>query len=170
MELDIGGYYIRSWTLDDAPAIVKYANNRSIWLKVRDSFPHPYTLEEAELSIELALESRREIRFAIATEAEAIGAIGLTLMSDVHRRTAEIGYWIAEPYWDMGIATKAVVAFTKYAFDQFDPARIFGEVFEGNESSGRVLQKAGYTFEGQMHNSITKDGKTFDSFIYAITR
>ena len=170
MELDIGGWFIRSWEPSDQAALAKYANNRKIWLNVRDSFPHPYTLEEARFSIMLAMESNPEIRFAIATSEEAIGSIGLSIEGDVHRRTAEIGYWIAEPYWGMGIATKVVSAFTDYAFEQFDISRIFGEVFDGNESSARVLEKAGYIFEGRARKSITKDGKTFDSTIYAITR
>ena len=170
MELDLGDWKIRSWAADDASSLAKYANNRDVWINVRDSFPHPYSLEHARTWIGLVREAVLELSFAIASPQEIVGSIGLTLMGDVHRRSAEIGYWIAKPYWGRGIATVAVRALTAYAFDTYDLVRIFGEVFEGNHASGRVLEKAGYIFEGRMIKSITKDGRTIDSSIYAITR
>lgn len=88
-------------------------------------------------------------------------------MTDVHRRTAEIGYWLAPAYWNRGIATDAVVAMVEYAMGAFDLARIEACVFEGNPASARVLEKAGFQFEGRLRQSITKDGRTIDSLLYS---
>ena len=95
MEIRFGEYTLRSWSWDDAPALVRYANNRNIWLNVRDAFPHPYTKADADAWLDLVVGQDRPTSIAIATESEAIGGMGFTLKDDVRRRTAEIGYWLA---------------------------------------------------------------------------
>ncbi|MYE06597.1 MAG: GNAT family N-acetyltransferase, partial [Chloroflexi bacterium] len=108
--------------------------------------------------------------FAIASTAQVIGGIGLRLRSDVFRRSAEIGYWLAEPFWGRGIATAALRALTKHAFEQFNLVRIDASVYEWNPASARVLEKAGYTFEARLARSIYKDGQIVDRLIYAKLR
>ena len=110
----IGKYIIRDWQIEDAPSIAKYANNRKIWINLRDVFPHPYSLQDAESFISHAIEAKPITVFAIATQLEAIGSIGLMLGKDVHRFTAEIGYWLAELFWGKGIMTQAVKSMTAY--------------------------------------------------------
>lgn len=134
---------------------------------MRDSFPFPYTVEDARAWIGFASGQCPETNFAIADVEEAIGGIGLRLGEDVFHRTAEIGYWLGEPHWGKGIATRAVQALTDYAFQSFDLARIQATVYEWNPASARVLEKAGYVCEGRLRKSITKDGKTIDQFLYA---
>ena len=170
MQLYIGEWQIRSWQPDDEAALVRYANNRKVWLNLRDAFPFPYTVQDARTWIQLATEESPETNFAIASNQEAIGAIGLRLGEDVFVRSAEVGYWLGEPYWGMGIATKAVKAITEYAFANFGLVRIQANVFEWNPASARVLEKAGYVCEGRLRKGVTKDGKTIDHYIYAILR
>jgi RimJ/RimL family protein N-acetyltransferase len=170
MVLTIGEWVIRSWQPSDEPALVKYANNRNVSLNMRDAFPYPYTAQDARDWVRLAAGQDPETNFAIATGEEAIGGIGLRLGEDVFRRSAEMGYWLGEPFWGGGIATRAVKAFTEYAFAQFDLARIQAIVYEWNPASSRVLEKAGYACEGRLRKSVTKDGKTIDHYVYAILR
>jgi [ribosomal protein S5]-alanine N-acetyltransferase len=170
MQLDIGGWQIRSWRAGDEAALVKYANNRKIWLNLRDAFPYPYTRNDARAWIRFAAAENPEMNFVIASDEEAIGGIGFQLQKDVHRRSAVIGYWLGEPHWGKGIATRAVQALTEYLFANFDLARISAEVFEWNPASARVLEKAGYTCEGRFRKSVTKDGRTIDQLVYAIIR
>jgi ribosomal-protein-alanine N-acetyltransferase len=99
-----------------------------------------------------------------------VGSIGLRLQADVYRRTAEIGYWLAEPYWGRGIMTEAVRAIAEYGFTTFEIARIEADVFARNVASARVLEKAGFTLEGVLRNRITKDGGTMDALLYAVVR
>ena len=87
----------------------------------------------------------------------------------IFRRSAEIGYWLGEEYWGRGIVTEAVKVFTEWAFANFDLSRIYAGVFEWNPASARVMEKAGFEFEGRMKKAVTKEGRTGDELIYAIT-
>lgn len=161
---------IRSWRPQDIPSLVRQANNRRVWRNLKDRFPHPYTTADAEQWIRQATEDTPETQFAIAIEDEIVGGTGLDLQTDVFRRSAEIGIWLGEPYWGRGIATEAVRAMTSFAFAHFDVCRIFAGVFEWNPTGMRVLEKAGYSFEGRLRKSVTKDGQTIDQMLYAIVR
>lgn len=170
MRIPIGPWMIRSYEDGDRDALVRYAGNRKIWINLRDRFPHPYTGAAADEWLERVGAQRPQSAFAIASPEELIGGIGVELGADVHRRSAEIGYWIAEPFWGRGIATLAVRAFTDYAFAAFDLVRIHAGVFEWNPASARALEKAGYVLEGRLRKSVVKDGKGIDELLYAIVR
>jgi RimJ/RimL family protein N-acetyltransferase len=88
-------------------------------------------------------------------------------MPDVERVSAEIGYWLAEPFWGRGIATEAVVAVTQYAIATHRITRVFALPFASNAASCRVLEKAGYALEGRLRRSAIKDGKIVDQMQYA---
>lgn len=165
--IEIGNYVIRNWRKEDAASIVKYASNRKIWINLRDAFPHPYTRTDAEAFLFRARQMQPESYFAIASGSEAIGSIGLTAGIDVHRFTAELGYWLAEPFWGNGIMTAAVRALSEYAFAQLGFHRIFAEPYTTNAASARVLEKAGFALEGIIRDSVFKDGRIFDQYLYA---
>ncbi len=170
MRIDIGEYQIRSFHPDDAHALAKYANNRNVSRNLRDRFPHPYRIEDAEAWIGHAMGLEPQTIFAIASATEVIGSIGLELHDDVHRRSAQMGYWLGEPCWGRGIATLALKAATEYAFARFDLARLYAYVYEWNPASARVLEKAGYEYEGRLRKSVTKDGHTIGQWLYAMIR
>jgi len=170
MEIQLGIYKIRSYERNDKNALVKYANNTKISNNVRDSFPYPYTEDDAQAWITAATNQNPEINFGIANRNELIGGIGLMFQPDVYRFSAEIGYWIAEPYWGKGIASLALVALSKYAFEQFDLNRIFAGVFQGNRASMRVLEKSGFKLEGRLRKSVYKDNRFKDQLMYSILK
>lgn len=161
---------IRPWQHGDEASLAQHANNRNIWRNLRDTFPHPYTLKDAEEWIRFASAENPPRNFAIVVEGEAAGGLGFVLKDDVYRRTAEIGYWLGEKFWGRGIITEAVDAMTEYAFANFDICRIQAGVYEWNPASMRVLEKAGYALEARLRKSIIKDGETIDELIYAIVR
>lgn len=171
LELEQAGARVRSWRREDAPALARHADNRRIWRNVRDHFPHPYRLADAELWIERVLGSHDpETQFALEVDGEAAGGIGVFLQEDVARRSAEIGYWLGEAHWGRGIMTDAVRRFTAYALDTYDLLRLYALVFEWNVGSCRVLEKAGYTLEGRLRRAVVKDGAVLDQFVYAVVR
>ena len=92
------------------------------------------------------------------------------LQPDVYRFSAEIGYWLAEPFWGKGITSLALVALSKYAFEQFDLNRIFAGVFQGNKASMRVLEKSVFKLEGRLRNSVYKDNSFKDQLMYSILK
>ena len=161
---------IRPWRAQDIRDLVKYADNRKIWLNLRDGFPHPYTHENARAFLDAVSRQDPTTVFALATPREAIGGIGLGLNKDVHRLTAEMGYWLAEPYWGKGIMTETVVKFTEYAFERFGLVRIYAEPYAYNPASCRLLEKAGFCLEGRMRCNVIKDGRIADQYLYAKLR
>ena len=168
MNLDIGsGYVIRSFGTEDLESLVKYANNRNVWLGLRDLFPHPYTVENGLAWLARVKQDDPASNFAIASVDEVIGGIGLGLQADVHRLSAELGYWLGEPFWGRGIASEAVRVFTDHAFATYDIIRIFAYVYSNNAASARVLEKAGYELEGRLRKAVLKDGKFYDMLVYA---
>ena len=170
MRRRIGGYWLRDWQEEDAPALAAHADNRKIWSNLRDQFPHPYRLEHAREFIRRAGEASPRTVFAIATDDEAIGSIGLMPGRDVHRFTAELGYWLAEPYWGRGIVTMAVQAAVLYAFEELGLRRVYAEPYATNPASARVLEKAGFRLEGRLRASVFKEGRVLDQLLYAIVR
>ena len=170
MLLEIGKYKVRSYMPSDKKALIKYANNHNVSKNLRDSFPFPYTEKDAKVWLHSVLNQHPELNFAIANEIELIGGIGLMSQPDVYRYSAEIGYWLAEPFWDKGITTLALIAMTKYIFENFNFNRLFAGVFEGNTGSRKVLEKAGYKLEGRLRKTVYKEGSFKDQFMYSILR
>lgn len=163
---------LRKWKIEDAGAVAKYANNKKIADNLRDAFPYPYTLEDAKRYVEACAENNEtgQCCRAIVVDDEAVGSIGVFLKDDVYRKSAEIGYWLAEPFWGRGIITEAIRQICSYAFSHYDIARIFAEPFAINQGSRRALEKAGFKLEGILESSVYKNGQIMDSCVYALLR
>ncbi|MEM7051611.1 MAG: GNAT family N-acetyltransferase [Acidobacteriota bacterium] len=170
MEIAAEPGLLRRWRRGDEASLVRYANNRRIWRHLLDRFPNPYGPAEAKAWIDSQQGIERPTNLAIEYRGEAVGSVGLEPFTDVYRRTAEVGYWIAEAHWGRGLATAAVVAFTDYAFANFDFERLQATVFATNPASGRVLEKAGYHLEGRLRRAIFKDGEVLDAVLWARIR
>jgi len=159
-------FNLRRWQKGDEAALVKYANDYQIWRNVRDVFPHPYTLNDAHSWITMCESEHLPTVFAIEVNNEAVGAVGITLQNDIFRKNAEIGYWLGMPFWGQGIMCEAVKEMSDYAFRQFDIHRLYAGVFEYNKASMRVLEKAGFTLEAVLRQSVCKEDKIWDDYIY----
>ena len=163
------GAVLRPFQLADAPALARHGNERLIWQNMRDRFPHPYAVADAEryISFVTGPEVGRDINLCVEVDGEAAGSISLLFKHDVSRRSAEIGYWVGKAHWGRGIVTAAVRALTEYGFAHCDVVRIYALVFAPNEASAQVVRKAGYEFEGRLRQAITKDGHTLDGLLFA---
>jgi ribosomal-protein-alanine N-acetyltransferase len=171
LPLPVAGARLRPFTPADAPAVARHANDRGIWLNLRDQFPHPYSIAEAEWYVHFVEnEGRHNLHLCIEVDGEAAGSIAILFEGDVSRRSAEIGYWLGRAYWGRGIVTAAVKELSDYALKHFALCRLYAGVFEYNPASARVLEKAGYQLEGRLRKSVTKDNQTVDSLLYALVR
>jgi ribosomal-protein-alanine N-acetyltransferase len=170
IQLLLAGVHLRPWRRGDEESLVHHANNRNVWINLDDLFPFPYTMDNASIWIQHCVTEKPSRQFAIVVEGQAVGGIGILLKEGIRRKTAEIGYWLGENFWNKGITTEAVKAVTEYAFSTFDICRIQATVFPYNKASGKVLEKAGYTLESCLKKGIIKDGKIIDEHIYAIVR
>ena len=163
---------IREWKIEDGAGLASVLNNKNILNNLRDGLPYPYTVNDAKEYITAMLESDKTRTFAFAIEAnnEVIGSIGVFRCDNIHFRTAEMGYYIGEPYWGRGFGTSAVKQTCKYVFEHTDIIRIFAEPFADNTASCRVLEKAGFQLEGILHSNAVKNGKILDMKMYALVR
>ncbi len=167
MELILQCARVRPFRASDVPAIVRHANNRKVWLNLRDRFPHPYTKSDAQNFLRMVSHMEPVTFLAIDVDGEAVGSIGYVIQQDVERVSAEIGYWLGESFWGRGIATEAVIAVTGYATKQHGLTRLFALPFASNAASCRVLEKAGYVLEAKLRRSAIKDGVIQDQCQYA---
>ena len=166
MELKDGEVRLRPLRYADREIIANLANNKKIWNNVRDMFPHPYTLAEADKFLDMVKLQEPLITFAIEYEFQFCGVIGMVLQKDVYRKSAEIGYWIGEPFWGKGITTKALSLATQYAFETLELERLFANIFEGNEASKKVLEKCGFQLEGIGRKAVFKNNRFLDEWRY----
>ena len=160
---------LRAWTLEDAPAL---ANNKKVQDNLRDGLPFPYGEEDAKafLSAMLASDPDQNLAFAIEANGKLIGSISATRCANIHFRTAELGYYLGEPYWGKGFATEAVRQICDYIYRNTDIIRIFAEPFAYNTASCRVLEKAGFQLEGLLRSNAVKNGRILDMKMYARIR
>lgn len=161
---------IRQWTLEDQESLVLYANNINIWNNLRNYFPHPYTEENGKEWLEKVIGAEPIVNLAIDLDGLAIGGIGIGLNADVYIMSAEISYWIGEPFWGQGIATEAIRQMVEYTFYYFDIVRIYAEVFENNKSSMRALEKNGFYLEGVRRKAVLKNSVLMDDYIWVKLR
>jgi len=160
---------IRSWKAGDEPSLVLHANNKRVWLNLLDTFPHPYTMEDAKAWISLSSVADPEVDFAIEFNGDAVGGIGLDLHGGVLAKTGTVGYWVGEAYWRRGIATAVVSAFAPAVMRTHGLLRLEARVFSWNDASRRVLEKCGFHQEALLEKRIVKDGMILDEIVYART-
>ena len=151
----------------DAPRMAELANNEKISRNLTDGFPHPYMLADAESFLERFSEQEPLTFFAIEYKGEYAGNISLMPGQDIHRKSAEIGYFLGEPFWNKGIATVAVGLITEYGFRELGFSRIHTGIFEYNQASMRVLEKCGFVKEGIFRKSVFKMNRLWDEVRYA---
>lgn len=163
---------LREWQLTDAAELAAAIGNRKVQENLRDGLPYPYTEEDARSFIQAMRSSDRHATFAFAIVAEGhvIGSIGVFRQENIHFRTAEMGYYIAEPYWGKGYGASAVKQICRYVFSHTDILRIFAEPFAHNAASCRILEKNGFVCEGTLRNNAVKNGRVLDMKMYALVR
>lgn len=162
-----GEVTVRPFRPDDKYRMAELANNEKIWINLRDKFPYPYSLADAESFIEMALAMDPQQMFAIEFDGLYVGNIGLHKRDDVYRLSAEIGYFLGEPYWNKGIMTRAVNLLCEYGFNKLDIIRIDTGVFEYNLASQKVLEKCGFVREAVFVNSVIKNERICNEVRFA---
>ena len=163
---------LREWRAEDKTALAALLNNRKILDNLRDGLPYPYTVADAEAFIAAmrGADRTKTFAFAVAAGDALVGSIGVFRRENIHARTAEMGYYIGEPYWGRGLATSAARQACEYVFEHTDIIRIFAEPFARNAASCRVLEKAGFQLEGVIRGNAVKNGKILDMKLYALVK
>jgi len=157
---------LREWKRSDADALAAIANNKKIWDNVRDLLPYPYTKKDAKEWLELVKRQKTVTTFCVEVDGKLAGSIGVTLKDDVYKKTAEIGYFIAEEYWGKGAATEAIKQMVSYVQKEFDIVRIYAEVFEFNRASMKALEKNGFYLESIRKKAAFKNNMIVDDYVW----
>lgn len=165
-------HYIRPWVAADAPDLAFAISNPNVLNNLRDGLPYPYTPRDALAYINSLTDTGISEHYAWAIQAngKAIGNIGVTRQPNIHHLTAEMGYYIAQPYWGQGYATNAIKEVCRRVFESTDIVRIYAEPFAHNLGSCRALEKAGFSLEGVLKSNAFKNGQMLDMKLYALIR
>lgn len=156
----------RQYNQDYAEAFAEMRNNPNVLDNGYDKTPNPFTKQDAIEFINIQLSKEPPQRFFIFYNNELAGEIGITIQDDVHRLCAEIGYFIAEPFWGKGLATEAIKKMTEYTFATFDIVRIVAGVFDFNKASMKALEKNGYYLECIRKKAVIKNEQIIDDYIW----
>lgn len=163
---------IRKWKLSDAKDLAVALSNKKIQDNLRDGLPYPYTEQDGAdyISSMLSANENDTFAFTIIVDNKVVGSIGVFRQENIHRQTAELGYYVAEEYWGRGIMTEAVKQICEYVFCKSDILRIYAEPFAYNAASCRVLEKAGFQYEGTLRSNAVKNGKVIDMKTYSLLK
>jgi ribosomal-protein-alanine N-acetyltransferase len=166
-------FYLSAVTLDDKTALLEH-------LRVKDihdttmNIPFPYSEADADWwlgkRVGQTLRHGKEVTFAIRDNGKLIGVVGADSFEVGESHRAEIGYWLAKPYWGRGLMTDVVRAYIHYAFREFELERLTAHVFEFNQASARVLEKNGFTLEGRLRRHFLKNGELIDGRLYGLLK
>lgn len=164
--------HLRAWNLGDASDLAKAMNNEKVHEYLRDGLPFPYTEKDAVAFISRTTSAPKDSQYswAIHVGGKAVGNVDFFRKDNIYHRTAELGYFLAEPYWGKGIVTNAVKEACAYVFANTDIIRISAESFSHNIASCRVLEKAGFVLEGVLKKNAIKHGEIIDTNIYALIK
>lgn len=163
---------IRRWKIDDAFELAEALNNMNVQNNLRDGLPYPYTENDAKEFIRAMLDADKNTTFAFAVtfKDKVVGSIGVFRKDNIHLRTAEMGYYIAEPFWGKGLGTSAIKQVCHYIFEETDIIRIFAEPFAYNAASCRILEKSGFEYEGTLRSNAVKNGNVLDMKMYSLIK
>jgi RimJ/RimL family protein N-acetyltransferase len=166
--------HLSEFRFSDNCALIEHLNDRDIYDRTL-RIPFPYT--DTDANQWLALTARitevqgRPVHWAIRNAENAlIGGCGFDGFHLGKSHRAEIGYWLAKPYWGKGIMTAVVKRICRHAFEEFGLLRITAHVFSHNVASARVLEKCGFQPEGFLQKHFLKDGKFIDARLFALLR
>lgn len=161
---------LRPWKISDVESLLKYAGHLQITRFMSDGFSVVSTPEGAVKFVEFANAGTNKIYRAIDINGEAVGGIGISVQPDIYCKNAELGYWLAEPFWGKGIVTAAIKQIVAEAFETYDLVRIFARPFHTNVASHRVLEKAGFKLEAILEKAVFKNGEYLDEYLYEIRK
>lgn len=163
---------LKEWELSDAKHLAAALSNTKVQDNLRDGLPYPYTEQDGReyISSILSADKNSVFAFAITANDKVIGCISAFRQENIHKQTAEIGYYIAEEYWGNGITSQAIMQLCDFVFANSDIIRIYAEPFALNHASCRVLEKAGFQLEGVLRSNAVKKGKILDMRMYSLLR
>ena len=166
--------HLSEFRASDKDALITYLNDRDIYDRTL-RIPFPYTDAAADqwlaLVAKVTRQQGRPVHWAIRSADDAlIGGCGFDGLQIGTSYRAEVGYWLAKPFWGRGIMTAVVQRVCRHAFEEFGLVKITAHVFSHNPASARVLEKCGFRQEGLLRKHFLKDGQFLDARLFGLLR
>ena len=160
-------FTLRPYRPADAPSLAKNINNYKIY-RYTAQIPFSYSLKDARIYLKRVTREMKAgtvLSLAIIKNRKVIGAVSLNKIIKHHR--AELGYWLAEEYWQQGIVSQAVKLIVAYGFKCLKLIRIYAYVMSPNKASMKVLKNNGFKKEGILKRHSVKDDRCSDLYVFA---
>lgn len=166
----MGRIKLARWEKNEGEHFFRQSNDPVLYQNMSDNFPND--LANCKKMVDFFAESNDQQEYvrSIQIDQQIAGCIGAFFDSDIYRNNAEIAYWLGKDYRNRGIMSKVILDFTDELFLKTTVHRIYARPFAYNQASSKVLENTGFYCEGKMRESIFKDGKYFDSFLYSKIR
>lgn len=155
---------LRPPTRDDAQALWPFVTDPEI-TRFLAWEPHQNLQQTITMlnSLQVAQQSGTGFHWVICLDAQVAGLISLIDVRRTHRswtiNSAELAYWIGQPYQGQGIATEASDCVLNFAFNNLHFNKISLYHASGNMASGAIPLKLGFRYVGEQHEAFCKDGQ-----------
>ena len=159
---------LRDFLNEDEALLVSYLNEECVTKYLSARLPQPYTKEAAAWWVSTG--SKIGIAKAITKNGVLVGSISAIPGEFERQKSAEIGYWVAKPYWGKGIASEALKQFTELVFENTDLIKLYASVFGENLASAKVLAKSSFKLEAVLEKAIFKNNDIFNEHYYSKIR
>lgn len=126
--------------------------------RMTTSIPHPLPPGSTEAFVARAMSGTRDedVWVIDGSKSDAAEFMGLITLKRMDRAQSEVGYWVAPPYWNTGLASEAVQALI--TDNPLENNTIFASVFQDNPASARVLTHCGFEYIGDAESfSVARD-------------
>lgn len=157
---------LKAITTADLAELAKQANDPAIAANLRDIFPSPYTLKDAEDFLSMVQQGKLGLVWGIFYNDHIAGVINIRPGEDIYRHSGEIGCWLGTEYQNRGIASEAITLITTYAFKELNLYRLFSRAFEHNQASHHLMINNGYHLEAVHKKSLIKNGNLYDECLF----
>jgi ribosomal-protein-alanine N-acetyltransferase len=140
---------IRRVEITDGSAIERYASDARI--AATSHVPHPYPRGGGATFALAAIAGWRkgsDRTFSVTVDDAFAGLISLMSINRL-QASAQVGYWVAVPYWGAGVATAALRLAVRVSFDELKLVELAAGCLDGNVASARVLEKNGFREQGR---------------------
>jgi ribosomal-protein-alanine N-acetyltransferase len=166
--------HLSEFQVTDKPALLAHLQEKDIYDRTL-RIPYPYTEADADewlaLTAKITRQQGQPVRWAVRNEDDClIGGCGFDGFQVGKSHRAEIGYWLAKPYWGRGIMPAVVRHACEFAFEGWGLVKITAHVFSFNAASARVLEKCGFEQEGFLRKHYLKDGQLIDARLFGLVK
>ncbi|WP_372707235.1 GNAT family N-acetyltransferase [Brevundimonas sp.] len=139
----------------DAGRLVALANDANI-ARMTLRMPHPFSIDDAEAFVVQVAGQNPARAQTFLIEHEDHGPVGVMGLFEDKDPAPEVGYWIGRPFWGRGYATEALEGAQVWASKRWKRRALMAGHFADNPASGRVLEKAGFLYTGEVRKGFSR--------------